>query len=731
LRKLLFSLLGIVVIFVIFLIIQNYRNTINFDSKKFLEVEKNYSYQIKRDTYGVPHVHGIRDKDAAFGFAVAQAQDDLEHIEMMIKMSRGTLSDFNFSFDSISALYALLTGNGDIMENIDAIEGVELDFLIKFFDTKNKVEKKITEIPKETLDYITGYSDGLNYYAAINPTLVDQSLYPTTAKDLLVGMTFQLPLFYGIDHTINEIINLMSDDDQVIAINKNDLSNNPIVASIKSHFKPSGSNAFAVSKRRSKDNETMLIINSHQPLTGPVAWYEIHLKSDEGLNIMGGTFPGSPFVHKGFNEHLGWGATVNQPDLSDIYKLTINSKNNDQYLLDGEWTDFIKRDQVFRVKLFGPLYINYPITMYHSEHGPVLKDSEKAYAIRFVGMDTINHSTAWFKMNKAKNFDEWVGALKMQEIASFNLVYADREDNIYFVHNMKAPKRNSDYDWTKVLPGDDSNLIWTEYHNFTEIPQILNPDSGYLFSTNQNPFFVTSKADNLLIDNFDSTMGFQTRTTNRAYRSFELFEGNESISFKELDNYKHDNKYSYNSRQYRFLKKILDYDFKGDQKLIDAQDFLSDWDLGTDSNNQHAAFGVCILSPEWLAEITRELEPDAIQIFKDCVDEFEINFGSLSISWKEVSFLERGNNLVHIQGGPDVLRAIYSPRTEDGILKAVAGDGLYIYVKWNNEQELISKSIHQFGSATIDRTSDHYDDQIHLFAREELKNTFFNEIQFP
>tara|TARA_S200000501_G_scaffold87629_1_gene80648 strand:- start:390 stop:1070 length:681 start_codon:yes stop_codon:yes gene_type:complete len=226
-------------------------------------------------------------------------------------------------------------------------------------------------------------------------------------------------------------------------------------------------------------------------------------------------------------------------------------------------------------------------------------------------------------------------------------------------------------------------------------------------------------------------MGFQTRTTNRAYRSFELFEGNESISFNELDNYKHDNKYSYNSRQYRFLKKILDYDFKGDQRLIDAQDFLSDWDLGTDSNNQHAAFGVCILSPEWLAEITRELEPDAIQIFKDCVDEFEINFGGLSISWKEVSFLERGNNLVHIQGGPDVLRAIYSPRTEDGILKAVAGDGLYIYVKWNNEQEMISKSIHQFGSATIDRTSDHYDDQIHLFAREELKNTFFNEIQFP
>jgi penicillin amidase/acyl-homoserine-lactone acylase len=83
----------------------------------------------------------------------------------------------------------------------------------------------------------------------------------------------------------------------------------------------------------------MLVINSHQPLTGPVAWYEAHIKSDEGLNIMGGTFPGSPFIHVGFNEYLGWGATVNQPDLADIYELTINPENENQYLLDGSWKD--------------------------------------------------------------------------------------------------------------------------------------------------------------------------------------------------------------------------------------------------------------------------------------------------------------------------------------------------------------------------------------------------------
>ena len=230
------------------------------------------------------------------------------------------------------------------------------------------------------------------------------------------------------------------------------MSHRPLVASIKSYFNPSGSNAFAIAKKRSANNETLLVINSHQPLTGPVAWYEAHLKSDEGLNIMGGTFPGSPFIHVGFNEYLGWGATVNQPDLGDIYELTINPENKNQYLLDEKWVDLKVIKQNFRVKLFGPFSINYPLDMYFSQHGPVLKDGMKAYSLRYVGMKDINQVTEWYLMNKAQNFDEFISALRMQEIASLNLIYADIEDNIYFVHNVKSPIRNNEFDWTKVLP---------------------------------------------------------------------------------------------------------------------------------------------------------------------------------------------------------------------------------------------------------------------------------------
>ena len=707
-------------------IVLNFQSTKNFKPNQFKETSKKYSYQIKRDIFGVPHIFGKRDIDAAFGFGFTQTEDDYENIEFAVKMARGTMSDFNFSIESLSTLYSLITGRGDLLSNLKSIEGVEIDFLVKFMNVEKTVSDLKNTIDIRTYDYLKGYADGINYWAALNTEKVDQSLFPVVADDLLIGIVFRMPLFYGFDNYIDELISLMGEKD-VNKTAQNKLSNNPMVASLKSHFKPSGSNAFAVSKHRSENNETLLVINSHQPLTGPVAWYESHIKSDEGLNIMGGTFPGSPFIHVGFNENIGWGATVNQPDLADIYELTINPSNHNQYFLDGEWKNFITYQQNFRVKLFGPFAINYPVEMYFSDHGPVLKDGLKAYALRYVGMSDINQATSWLKMNKASNFEEWKSALSMQEIASLNLVYADKEDNIFFIHNIKSPIRDQNYNWKNVIPGDKSELIWDEYYSFNKSPQILNPKSGYLFSANQNPFFVTDHQDNLDSKNFPKTMGLQTRTTNRAYRAFELFSDDTSISYDDINEYKHDNSYSKNSRQYKFLERIFDYDFSENKKYVSAQNFLMNWDLSTSYESDHAAFGVCILAPEWLAEIKKEIQPDPIKAFKDCVNEFEENFDSLSIRYSEVNFLERGNKLVPIQGGPDVLRAIYSPRSDNGILKAIAGDGLFIYVRWSEKGSQTSESIHQYGSATMDQNSVHYDDQMQLYADEKLKNTFFDE----
>ena len=81
-------------------------------------------------------------------------------------------------------------------------------------------------------------------------------------------------------------------------------------------------------------------------------------------------------------------------------------------------------------------------------------------------------------------------------IISFNGVFADREDNIFFLHNSSSPLRKEGIDWKNVIDGTRSDLVWNDV-DFEEIPQIRNPSSGWIASTNQDQYKVTDANDNL------------------------------------------------------------------------------------------------------------------------------------------------------------------------------------------------------------------------------------------
>ena len=161
--------------------------------------------------------------------------------------------------------------------------------------------------------------------------------------------------------------------------------------------------------------------------------------------------------------------------------------------------------------------------------------------------------------------------------------------------------------------------------------------------------------------------------------------------------------------------------------MKEAQNILKQWDLKTNLNNRSAALGVCLLSEEWLAFMSRTDPSDAKSIFIDCTKRIKNSFGRIDPMWSEVNFLIRGDLKLPIQGGPDTLRAVYGRLQDDGTLKAVAGDGLVIALSWDNDGNQESKSIHQYGSATQDTSSTHYDDQVKLFVDEKMKRTFFNK----
>ena len=111
-----------------------------------------------------------------------------------------------------------------------------------------------------------------------------------------------MPLMFGLDGTLAKLAtNKYPIKNEDPSTSESDILNQRML----------GSNVIAVSPSRSDDKFTRILINSHQPWSGPVAWYEAHLNSNEGWNMVGGLFPGSPVVLVGHNENIGWSHTVN------------------------------------------------------------------------------------------------------------------------------------------------------------------------------------------------------------------------------------------------------------------------------------------------------------------------------------------------------------------------------------------------------------------------------------
>jgi acyl-homoserine-lactone acylase len=676
-----------------------------FNSADYLQLNKKYDVVIERDHLGVPHVMGERDVDAAFGFAYAQAEDNWQIIHDSVSFYRGTNAAENGRDAAI------------------------IDFLIKWLGIWDTIETDYdTQLSAPTRAYIEAFADGINYYAALHPEQTNRNIFPINGKDIVAGYMLRHLLFYGFDAVLTEIYA----EERQRSISQGP-STEAAAKGIQSHgvtFNdlPIGSNAFSVSPHFSTDGATRLAINSHQPTTGPVAWYEAHIQSNEGLNIMGGLFPSSVTIGVGFTENLGWGATVNKPDLVDVYVLDIDPNDPMRYRLDGEWKTLEARDIDVDVKVFG--FINWTSTQegLRSVHGPVLRTDHGTYAIRYAGMNELRQVEQWLAMNKAQTLEDWRNALRMQAFASFNFVYADREGNSMFVHNSLTPKRVAGYDWTQYLPGDDSSLIWDSYMAFDDLPQVINPKSGYLHSANQSPFHVTAEGDNPIKANYRIEDGFPTRMTNRADRGLELFAELGPISEQEFYAIKHDKSFSANSRSMRFINKLIALDLGTAKPLYqDAQQVIAQWDRNTNIENRGAALSSCVIGSEWLAEQKGLPEPDAMAELIRCADLLITKTGRLDPLWGDVSRHVRGKLNLPVGGGPDTLRAIYGLRMkDDGFLTNVAGDGLYYLLSWDADGEQKIRGIHQYGAATLDETSPHYADQAQDYVDEVLHDPLFD-----
>jgi acyl-homoserine-lactone acylase len=665
---------------------------------------RSYDVEIVRDDFGVPHIFGKTDPDVAYGVAFAHAEDDfatLQEVAAMTRMRSGAMT---------------------------GADGAKVDFAAHLLDIRGTVDRKYAQLPADIHALLDAYAAGLNHYADKHPDEVRLTgLFPLNGQDIAAGFALRSPFFFGLDSVLGALV----EGNDLPIEGGPQLTGKEVarVTPIGPEPDMNGSNAFAVAPARSTDNVTRLISNSHQPWRGGVAWYELVVHSEEGWDFAGATFPGSPYPFLGHNKTLGWTNTVNRPDLIDVYKLELNDDKT-QYKLDGKWRDLEARQVWLKVKV-GPFTLPYPQTVYRSAHGPVILNAKGAFAIRYAGIDDLKMLEQYFRINKARNFDEWKAAMAIQGVPATNFIYADAAGNIAMAYNALFPARKPGADWRGVLPGNRSELIWQGHLPWGKVPLLVNPASGYIMNANNTPYVAAGPGDELEPEAFSPLMGIESDMTNRARQAIKLFEAAGQIDAATLERIKYDVGYDKSDYATGWIAALLAVEPEGDERITQAQALLRAWDWQMDGKGKGDALALMLMRPAMRQSYRRLPLPDAREELTAAIEHLTKHFQSLDPRLGTVLRLRQGTIDLPMDGGSDTLRAatLWDVDEKDGRFAVRHGDSFIQFVEWTADGAVSSRSIQPFGAATTRPDSPHYADQAKLFVEHKTKPVYFTRQQ--
>ena len=639
---------------------------------------------IARDSFGVPHIFAPTDPEVAYGLAWAHAEDDFETMQMLI-----------------------LTGKGKVATHLGK-KGAPIDFVFGLLNTKATVQAQMNQFDPKFIQLVKGYLLGLEAYAKAHPDQVlNKHVFPITIEEYLASAAFSVAIFCGVDKALPKILN-------------------GTIPKLEG-FTGEGSNAFAINANKSASDETMLVINAHQPIEGPTAFYEAHVQSEEGWNILGGLFPGAPLIFHGVTPNLAWAHTVNFQDKIDIYQLETSKAHPGEYKVDGNWLKLEKRKIKLSIK-----GIPFPIykTAYQSIYGPTVATPKGDYfSMRLPALMDAGALQQWYAMNKSTNFKEFKSALEQNHLPMFNIMYADKADNIFYISNAKMPYRNKDtsYHWSSTLPGNTTATLWNQFKPLSALPQMLNPKSGYLFNANHSPFLASSESDNLNPKDFDVNDGYETQHNNRSRRAKDLIDQLDKISYEDIKRIKFD----------RQLPNpiLFPYGFNADSMfMVDENKYpqlasiittLKNWDHNAVVDSKGALiYNLAYYNVPVVMEGRKNDNltiTEAVKVYQMIYDFLQKNYGRTDLTLGDVQRLVRGKENWPQGGMPDVLAAVMSEPFGKDKRKMNSGDAYINFVRFPKNGGLpLIETVNTFG-ASFHEGDAHYNDQRAMYQAQQLK----------
>ncbi len=341
-----------------------------------------------------------------------------------------------------------------------------------------------------------------------------------------------------------------------------------------------GSNNWAVAGSKTYTGHPMLAGDPHLQLSLPSIWYAAQLTAP-GVNTMGATLPGVPTVIIGFNDSIAWSLTNAERDLVDWYKITFRDKSRDQYLLDGKWEDTKKVVEAIR-RRDGSVFYD---TVAYTRWGPVTYDETfgadnelSGYAFRWIAHDSSEEINALYRLNRAKNYNEFSEALGYFSAPAQNFAFASVSGDIAMRIQGKFPVRRKE-EGKYLLDGSKRSQGWQAFIPNAQNISDKNPARGFVSSANQYPV--------------DSTYPYYiTATRYEAYRNRrinEVLRNSSNITYRDMMALQLDN---YNLKAAESLPLFLSYLDTTRLTLLQKQAYrvLRSWNHVNSANSAGATY---------------------------------------------------------------------------------------------------------------------------------------------
>lgn len=528
--------------------------------------------EIIRDRWGVPHIFARGLADLFFAQGFAHAQDRFFQMEINRRTAQGLLSEL---FGEIA---------------------LDTDRTTRTFGFNRLGKLDWQQADQETRAVVSAYTAGVNAYLnqpgmklPVEFKLLNHHPQPWRPEDSMTLarlMIWQLSHAWYVEIVRAQVaqavgpkraaeleIHYPPQNPLVLpqGIEFNRLTADGALQALKGPFLKAtmGSNSWAVSGAKSDSGNAYLCNDMHLALSAPGLWYENHLVAED-FQVSGVSLAGTPTVLVGHNDRLAWGMTLAFTDCEDLFVEQFDPQNPTRYRFKSEMLEAQVIPEAIPVKGRAEPHVEQVIV---TVHGPLISGvvgyPDQPVAVNSMALRPCPAVRGWFQLNKAKNWDDFVGAMQMIEAPQLSVSYADVDGNIGYWVTGKTPIRAKG-DGSIPAPGWTGEYEWIGEVPFESMPHALNPKEGFVIHTNNR----------IVPDDYPYFLGNIWMNGYRARRIREALSSPEKLGVKD------------------FSKLHIDFTCLPGIELVA-------WLKGLQSQDEAVSLGISLLS-EWNGELAAD-----------------------------------------------------------------------------------------------------------------------------